>query len=105
LVLGVVHASHAGNEIGLSRVQVGHDHSVGAERGLGRGSSSAVKSIISDFVIGIGLGIILVDDVGLGLGIGLAEVDGLGGRDGAIPSGIVLEVEEEAILLGPALSS
>ena len=74
--LGVVHASHVRDEIGLRSVQVGHDHSVGTERG---GSSSAVRSITSDFGIDLGNGI--VDDEGLGFDVGFAWVDDLAVED------------------------
>jgi hypothetical protein len=100
LGLGVEHASHVRDETGFRRVHVGHDHSVGTERG---GSSSAVRSITSDF--GIVLGIGFVDDEGIGLVFVFAEggID-LAGRD-AIPGGIEVEVGVEMILLGPAVSS
>jgi len=74
----VEHASHVRDEIGFSRVQVGHDHSVGT----GGGGSSAVRSIISDF--GMILGIGLVDEEGFGFGVDFAGVNDLAGRD-AIP--------------------
>jgi hypothetical protein len=98
--LSVVQASHARDETGFRRVHVGHDHSIGT--GVCGGSSSAVRSIISDF--GIDLGIGLVDEEGFGFGVDFAWVDDLAGRD-AMPRGVDEEVGVEVILLGPAFSS
>ena len=97
--MGAVHASHARDDMGFRRVQVGHDHSVGAG-GLG-GGSSAVRSIISGF--GLALCIVLEDDEGIGFVIGFTVVDVLGGVDEAIPIGIIFGSGVEAIALGPAV--
>jgi len=98
LGLGVVQASHVRDETGLRSVQVGHDHSV--VTGV-CGGSSAVKSIISDFGIALGIGLVVDED--FGLVDDFAGVDSLGGRD-ATPRGIKA-ADVEAILLGPAFSS
>ena len=93
-------ASHVRDEMGFRRVQVGHGHSVGT--GVWGGSSSAVRSITSDFGMIFGIG--FVDEEDFGFGVDFAGVDDLGGRD-AMPRGIEVEVGVEMILLGPAVSS
>ena len=90
-----MHASHVRAETGFRRVQVGHDHSVGA-RGFG-GGSSAVKSMISGF--GMILGIVDEDDEGIAFDIGFTVMVVLGGVEEAIPIGIVFGLGVETIAL------
>ena len=99
--MGAVQASHARDETGFRRVQVGHDHSVGA--GGSGGRSSAVRSMISGS--GLALGIVLEDEEGIDFVIDFAVPVDLGGVDELIPIGIVFGVGVEAIVLGPAVPS